>query len=198
MSRSHAAASSRSASPPRTGARPRARAATPWECAQRRGRVSCRSARASGSAHEASVFMWPRLGSHGGTFTDGACRLKTSCSASRPIIRHCWPELGRLRWHQGSCGIRRYRREPDGNHRRVLACRPGQRRVLRRSGRLLRRRVLGRHGRLHRCRVLRRRGQLPRSSRLVAPAGVRLDGHAAGMRGAPLERRLIPRRRPRP
>jgi hypothetical protein len=35
-------ASSRSASAPRTGARPRARAATPWTCAQRRGRASRR------------------------------------------------------------------------------------------------------------------------------------------------------------
>ena len=63
-----------SASAPRTGARPRARAATPWTCAQRRGRGSCRSARASCSAHEASVFMRPRLDSRGGTFTDVACR----------------------------------------------------------------------------------------------------------------------------
>jgi hypothetical protein len=73
-----------------------ARAATPWECAQRRGKGSCRSARASGSAREAAVFMRPRLGSHGGTFTGVACRLKTSYSASRPIIWHCWLERGGL------------------------------------------------------------------------------------------------------
>ena len=54
------------------------------ECAQRRGRGSCRSARASGSAQEASAFMRPRLDICGGTFTGAACRLKTSCSASRP------------------------------------------------------------------------------------------------------------------
>ena len=117
MSCSHAAASSRSASAPRTGARPRARAATPWTCAQRRGRGSRRSARASGSAQSASVFMRPRLDRCGGTFTNVACRLKTSCSASRPI-RHCWPERGGLCWHQGSCGVRRYRQGPDGDHRR--------------------------------------------------------------------------------
>ena len=118
MSCSHAAASSRSASAPRTGTRLRARAAAPWTWAQRRGRGSWRSARASCSAHETSVFMRPRLGSCGGTFTDAACRSKTSCSASRPIIRHCWPERGRLCWHQGSCGVRRYRRDSDGDHRR--------------------------------------------------------------------------------
>ena len=32
--------------------------------------------------------MRPRLDSCGGTFTDAAGRLKTSCSASRPVIRH--------------------------------------------------------------------------------------------------------------
>ena len=76
MSCSQAAASIRSASAPRTGARPRARAATPWECGRRRGTGSCSSARASCSAQEASVFMGPRLDSRGGTFTDVACRLK--------------------------------------------------------------------------------------------------------------------------
>jgi hypothetical protein len=48
------------------------------------GKRLCRSARASCSAQEASVFMRPRLDSCGGTFTGVACRLKTSCSASRP------------------------------------------------------------------------------------------------------------------
>ena len=43
------------------------------------GESSCRSARANCSAQEASVFMRPRLGSCGGTLTDVACRLKTSC-----------------------------------------------------------------------------------------------------------------------
>jgi len=127
MSCSQAAASSRSASAPRRGARLRAWAATPWTCAQRRGRGSCRSARASCSAHEASVVMRPRLDSCGGTFTGVACRLKTSCSTSRPIIQHYWPERGRLCWHQGSCRVRRYRRDPDGDHRRgLVACRPDQ------------------------------------------------------------------------
>jgi hypothetical protein len=60
------AASSRPALAPRTGARLRARAATPWTCAQRRGRGSCRSVRASCPAQEASVFMRPRLDSCGG------------------------------------------------------------------------------------------------------------------------------------
>jgi hypothetical protein len=40
------------------------------------------------------VFTRPRLGTCGGTFTDVACRLETSCSASRPVIWHCWPERG--------------------------------------------------------------------------------------------------------
>jgi len=31
------------------------------------------------------------------------------------IIRHCWPEPGALCWRQGSCGVRRYRRDPDGD-----------------------------------------------------------------------------------
>ena len=52
------------------------------ECAQRRGRGSCRSARASRSAQEANVVMRPRLGSCGGTFTGVACSLKTSCPAA--------------------------------------------------------------------------------------------------------------------
>ena len=82
MSCSHAAASSRWASAPRTGARPRARAASPWECAQWRERGSCRSARASCSAQEASVFMWPRLGSCGGPFTDVACHCAYGAGAS--------------------------------------------------------------------------------------------------------------------
>jgi hypothetical protein len=43
--------------------------------AQRRGRGSCRSARASCSAQEANVSMRPRLDSCGRTFTDVACRL---------------------------------------------------------------------------------------------------------------------------
>ena len=85
MSCSQAAASIRSASAPRTGARPRARAATPWTCAQRRGRGSSRSPRATCSPHEASVFMRPRLDSRGGTFTDAADRLKTSCPTSRHV-----------------------------------------------------------------------------------------------------------------
>jgi hypothetical protein len=51
---------------------------------QRRGSGSQRSARASCSPHDASVFMRPRLDSRGGTFTDAAGRLKTSCSASGP------------------------------------------------------------------------------------------------------------------
>ena len=72
-------ASSRSASALRTGARPRARAATPWTCAQRRGRGSCRSAWARCPAHETSAFMRSRLDSRRRTFTDVACRLKTSC-----------------------------------------------------------------------------------------------------------------------
>jgi hypothetical protein len=97
MSCSHAAASSRSASALRTGARLRARAATPWACAQRRGRGSWRRARASCCAHDASVFKRPRLDSRSGTFTDMACRLKTSGSPSGPVIRRCWPELGRNR-----------------------------------------------------------------------------------------------------
>jgi hypothetical protein len=36
------------------------------------------------------------LGSCGGTFTDVACRSKTSCSASGPVIRRCWLERGGL------------------------------------------------------------------------------------------------------
>jgi len=51
----------------------------PWTCAQRRGRSSCRSAWARSSAHEASAFMRPRLDSRRGTYTDVACRLRTSC-----------------------------------------------------------------------------------------------------------------------
>ena len=66
----------------RTGARLRARAATPWTCAQRRGRGSWRSAWARCPAREASAVMRLRLGSRGGTFTDLACRLKTSSDAS--------------------------------------------------------------------------------------------------------------------
>jgi hypothetical protein len=65
----------------------RARAATPWTCAQRRGRDSWRSTWASCSAHEASVFMRPRLDSRGGTLTDVASRLKTSCCSLRPTTR---------------------------------------------------------------------------------------------------------------
>jgi len=76
MSCSQAAASSRSASAPRTDTLPRARAATPWTCAQRRGRGSCRSARASCSAQDADVFMRPKLDSCGGTFTGVAGRSK--------------------------------------------------------------------------------------------------------------------------
>ena len=89
MSCGHAAASSRSASAPRTGARPRARAATPSTCAQWRGRDSRRSARARGSAQEASVFIRPRLDSLGGTFTDVACRLKTSCKSGTNHVAKC-------------------------------------------------------------------------------------------------------------
>jgi hypothetical protein len=51
------------------------------------GRDSCRSARASCCAQDASVVMRPRLGGCGGTFTDMAGRPETSCSASRPVIR---------------------------------------------------------------------------------------------------------------
>ena len=51
------------------------------------GRDSCRSAPASCCAQDASVVMRPRLGGCGGTFTDVAGRPKTSCSASRPVIR---------------------------------------------------------------------------------------------------------------
>ena len=40
--------------------------------------------------------MRSRLDSRGGTFTDVACCLKTSCSALRPVIRRCWPERGGL------------------------------------------------------------------------------------------------------
>ena len=58
------------------------RAATLRECAQRRERGSCRSARASCSAQEASVFMWPRLGSCGGPFTDVACHCAYGAGAS--------------------------------------------------------------------------------------------------------------------
>jgi hypothetical protein len=68
MSCTQAAASSRSASAPRTGARLRARLATPWTCAQRRGKGSWRSARACCCAHDASVFTRPRLGGRSGTF----------------------------------------------------------------------------------------------------------------------------------
>src|SRR6266851_945788 len=75
MSCSHAAASSSLASAPRTGARLRARAATPWTCAQRRGRGSCRSAWASCCAYDASVFILARLGSCDGTFTGLAALL---------------------------------------------------------------------------------------------------------------------------
>jgi hypothetical protein len=53
--------------------------ATPWTCAQRRGRGSRKSAWARRSAHEASVFMPLRLDSRRGTLTDAASRLKTSC-----------------------------------------------------------------------------------------------------------------------
>jgi hypothetical protein len=60
----------------RTGARLRARAATPWTCAQRRGRGSWRSAWARCPAREASAVMRPRLGSRGGTFADLACRRR--------------------------------------------------------------------------------------------------------------------------
>jgi hypothetical protein len=51
------------------------------------GRGSWRSARARCWAQDASVFMRPRLESRGGTFTDVACRLKTSWSASCSVIR---------------------------------------------------------------------------------------------------------------
>jgi len=54
---------------PRRERRPgRVPAATPWTCAQRRGRGSWRSTRASCCDHGASVFMRPRLDSRGGTF----------------------------------------------------------------------------------------------------------------------------------
>jgi hypothetical protein len=33
---------------------------------------------------------------------------------------------GRPCWHQGPCWVRCYRRDPDGDHRLVLACRPDQ------------------------------------------------------------------------
>ena len=98
-------------------ARLRARAATPWTCAQRRGRDSWRSARASCCAHDASVVMRPRLDSRGGTFTDVACCLKTSCSALRPVIRRCWPERGGLADTRDSSGIRRYRSRAHVNAR---------------------------------------------------------------------------------
>jgi hypothetical protein len=48
------------------------------------GQGSWSSARASCCARDASVFMRPRLGSCGGTFTDVAGRPKTSCPAPRP------------------------------------------------------------------------------------------------------------------
>ena len=53
-------------------------AATPWTCAQRRGRRSWRRCRERSSAHKTSTFMRPRLGARCGTFTDVACHLKTS------------------------------------------------------------------------------------------------------------------------
>jgi len=94
MSCSHAAPSSRSASAPRTGARPRARSATPWTCAQRRGRGSWSSAWACCCAHDASVSMQPRLRGRGGTF-HGRCKPSDRRLAQHP---------SRLRAHALSVG----------------------------------------------------------------------------------------------
>ena len=93
--------------------------------------VHWRSARASCSPHEASVFMRPRLGSCGGTFTDAAGRLKTSCSASRPVIGHAaladadLPARGILRLSAVCRSLTRARsgQLPHRAHPRV--CRPG-------------------------------------------------------------------------
>src|ERR1700693_3554034 len=115
MSCSHAAASRKSASAPSTGARLRARAATtPWTCAQRRGRGSWMGAWANCPAHEASVFIRPRLDSRGGTFTDLACRLKTSCYTSGPSSGDAgWPQRGGARLNKEFCGF------PPAGHGRL-------------------------------------------------------------------------------
>jgi hypothetical protein len=65
------------------------------------------------------VFMRPRLGSRGGTFTDVACRGKTSCPAPGP----CDPvtglaSAGRARRHQPFCGSGR---DPGQDDRGDLA-----------------------------------------------------------------------------
>ena len=66
------------------GARVRARAATPWTCAQRRGRRTSRSVRASSSAPAMEVRMRSRLGRHRGTFTDALGHLGTSETSRVP------------------------------------------------------------------------------------------------------------------
>src|SRR6266487_3850497 len=93
MSCSHAAASSRSASVPRTGARPRARTATHWTCAQRRGRGSWRSARASVEESELpDLALYERLIADGIAAADArdsavdhvTARRLAICLAARP------------------------------------------------------------------------------------------------------------------
>ena len=106
MSCSHPAACRRSASAPRKGVRLRARAATPWTCAQRRGSGTCKSARARSSAQQASGFIRPRVDSRLGTFTDLACHLKTSREASILAIGYCMVAPPRRSWlQQESCAV---------------------------------------------------------------------------------------------
>src|SRR5918999_5617025 len=70
MSCNHAAASSRSASSPKMGARLRALRATPWVCAHRRGSGCSNSSRAILLAQADISFMLSTLGADHGTLTD--------------------------------------------------------------------------------------------------------------------------------
>jgi hypothetical protein len=59
--------------------------------------------------------MRPRLGSRGWTFTDVACRLKTSCQRRVPVIRWwCSPQRVGLGAIWSSAGFRRHRRDLHG------------------------------------------------------------------------------------
>ena len=112
----------------RTGARLRARAATPWTCAQRRGTDSWRSVRARCSAQGASAIMRPRLSGRNETFTDLACRLKTSCDASVPVIRNARRlQRGDLSSIRDFAGLRRQHPDQGRDHRPQP--RPGGHRV---------------------------------------------------------------------
>lgn len=105
MSCSHAAAYSRSVSAPRTGARPRARAATPWMCAQRQGRgspagVPGRAVRPMMPACSDAQARQPRRDVHG---PGGPSEDVLLSVTSRHLA--CWPRRGGRTCTRDSAGF---------------------------------------------------------------------------------------------